>query len=138
MSVSAFSGPLIVWGQNPQTPNEYNPDLGTSLFYAGAGILDPRLPFTYQPGEAQNAPDFGWYGFSDIVSLTSVPYTSAAAAIVASANPTRATLSLVSAASATTGVYPSTTFVRSDTGVWIRSSPSMPTLRSQRPSPVAS
>lgn len=116
MSISAFSGPLIVWGQNPLSPGDYNPDLGSSLFYAGAGILDPRSPFTYMNGEAQSVPDFGWYGFSDIVTNTVVPYTSAAAAIVASANPTSATLTLVSAASATTGVYPSTTFTRSDTG----------------------
>lgn len=117
MGVSAFSGPLIVWGQNPLVPNEYNPDLGSSLLWAGAGIIDPRSPFTYYQGEAQSAPDFGWYGISDILSVIAVPYTSATAAIVTSANPTGPTLSLVSAASATTGVYPSTVFTRSDTGV---------------------
>jgi hypothetical protein len=117
MSISAFSGPLVVFGQNPLVPNEYNPDLGSSLFYAGGGILDPRTAFTYQPGEAQSAPDFGWYGFSDIVSFTGVPYTNAAAAIVASANATSATLTLVSTNSATTGVYYSSVFTRSDTGV---------------------
>ena len=116
MSVTAFSGPVIVFGQSPLVPNEYNPDLGSSLFYAGGGILDPRGPFTYLPGEAQSAQDFGWYGFSDIVSYLNVPYTNAAAAIVASANPTSATLALVTANSATTGVYYSSTFTRSDTG----------------------
>ena len=116
MSVTAFSGPVIVFGQSPLVPNEYNPDLGSSLFYAGGGILDPRIPFTYQPGEAQSAQDFGWYGFSDIVSYLNVPYTNAAAAVVTSANPTSATLALVTANSATTGVYYSSTFTRSDTG----------------------
>ena len=116
MSITAFSGPVIVFGQNPLVPNDYNPDLGSSLFYAGAGILDPRLAFTYQPGEAQSEQDFGWYGFSDIVSYLNVPYTNAAAAVVASANPTSATLALVTANSATTGVYYSSTFTRSDTG----------------------
>jgi len=117
MADTAFSGPLIVFGQNPTQPSDYNPDLGSSLFYAGGGILDPRTPFTYLPGESQAAQDFGWYGFSDIVSFTGVPYTNAAAAIVASANATSATLTLVSTNSATTGVYYSTNFVRSDTGV---------------------
>ena len=117
MSITAFSGPVIVFGQNPLVPNEYNPDLGSSLFYAGGGILDPRLAFTYLPGEAQAEPDFGWYGFSDIVTYLNVPYTNAAAAVVASANPTSATLALVTANSATTGVYYSSTFTRSDTGV---------------------
>ena len=116
MADTAFSGPLIVFGQNPVSA-EYNPDIGSSLFYAGGGILDPRGPFTYLPGEAQSAPDFGWYGFSDIVTYLNVPYTNAAAAIVASANPTSATLTLVSANSATTGVYSSSVFTRSDTGV---------------------
>ena len=116
MSITAFSGPVIVFGQSPLVPNEYNPDLGSSLFYAGGGILDPRSPFTYLPGEAQSAQDFGWYGFSDIVSYLNVPYTNAAAAVVASANPTSATLALVTANSATTGVYYSSTFIRSDTG----------------------
>jgi hypothetical protein len=115
MSITAFSGPMIVFGQNPVSA-EYNPDLGSSLFYAGGGILDPRTVFTYVPGEAQYSPDFGWYGFSDIVSYLAVPYTNAAAAIVASANPTSATLSLVSTNSATTGVYYSSVFTRSDTG----------------------
>jgi len=117
MADTAFSGPLIVFGQNPTQPSDYNPDLGSSLFYAGGGILDPRQPFTYLPGESQAAQDFGWYGFSDIVSFTGVPYTNAAAAIVASANATSATLTLVSTNSATTGVYYSSTFTRSDTGV---------------------
>ena len=122
MSVTAFSGPAIVFGQNPLVPNEYNPDIGSSLFYAGAGILDPRAAFTYQPGEAQNAPDFGWYGLSDIVTLTAVPYTSASNAIVTSANPPAAvngasTLALINANSTTTGVYYSSVFTRSDTGV---------------------
>ena len=116
MSVTAFSGPVIVFGQSPLVPNEYNPDLGSSLFYAGGGILDPRTPFTYHPGESQSAQDFGWYGFSDIVSYLNVPYTNAAAAVVTSANPTSATLALVTANSATTGVYYSSTFTRSDTG----------------------
>ena len=111
MADTAFSGPLIVFGQNPVSA-EYNPDIGSSLFYAGGGILDPRTPFTYIPGEGQAAQDFGWYGFSDIVSFIGVPYTNAAAAIVASANPTSATLSLVTTNSATTGVYYSSVFTR--------------------------
>ena len=116
MSTVAFSGPLIVFGQNPTQPADYNPDLGSSLFFAGGGILDPRGPFTYLPGESQAAQDFGWYGFSDIVSYNAVPYTNSTAAIVASANPTSATLTLVNTNSATTGVYYSSTFTRSDTG----------------------
>ena len=117
MSNTAFSGPMIVFGQNPFSPSDYNPDIGgSSLFYAGAGFLDPRLTYTYLPGEGQSALDFGWLGFDNITTLSAVPYSAAAAAIVASANPTSATLSLVTTSSSTTGVYYSTSFVRADTG----------------------
>jgi hypothetical protein len=116
MSISAFSGPAIVFGQSPFAGSEYNPDLGSSLFYAGGGILDPRTAFTYTPGQAQSADTFGWYGFSDIVSVSAVPYTSASNAIVASANPSGPSLTVVSTNSATTGVYYSSVFTRSDTG----------------------
>jgi len=117
MSNTAFSGPMVVFGQNPTSPSDYNPDIGgSSLFYAGAGFLDPRLVYTYLPGESQSSFDYGWLGFDNITTLSAVPYTAAAAAIVASANPTSATLSLVTSASSTTGVYYSTSFVRADTG----------------------
>ena len=118
MANTAFSGPVIVFGQNPTQPADYNPDIGgSSLFYAGTGILDPRAPFTFLPGEAQSAVDYGWLGVDNITTLSAVPYSAAAAAIVASANPTSATLSLVTSSSSTTGVYyNNTNFVRSDTG----------------------
>lgn len=117
MSLTAFSGPLMVFGQSPYNPNEYNPDIGgISMFNGGAGIMDPRTAYTYLPGEAQSAPDFGWLGFDNITTINAVPYTKAVGAIVASANATSATLTLVSAASTTTGVYITTTMTRADTG----------------------
>ena len=117
MANAAFSGPLVVFGQNPTQPGDYNPDIGgSSLFYAGTGILDPRQVYTYIPGEAQSAPDFGWLGVDNITTLSAVPYTASATAIVASAAATSATLTVVSSSSSTTGVYYSTSFVRADTG----------------------
>lgn len=117
MTDTVFSGPLIVYGQSPFAGAEYNPDLGSSLVWGGIAILDPRLPFSYIPGESQSAPDIGWWGIGDVMTLAAVPYTKATGAIVASANPTGPTLTLVSANSATTGVYITTTLTRSDTGV---------------------
>jgi hypothetical protein len=107
----------MVFGQNPYNPNEYNPDVGgMSMFNGGAGLMDTRTPFTYLPGEAQSAPDYGWLGFDNITTINAVPYTKAVGAVVASANATSATLTLVSASSATTGVYITTNMTRSDTG----------------------
>jgi hypothetical protein len=120
MAISAMSGPLIIYGQSPFAALEYNPDLGSSLFYSGAGILDPRQPFTYLPGEAESQPDVGWLGFDNITTLTAVTYTKAVGAISSAGSTTGSatyTLPLVTANSATTGVYVTQSFTRSDTGV---------------------
>lgn len=118
MAAAGFSGPIIVFGQNPYPGLEYNPDLAPSMFWGGVGILDPRLAFTFLPGEAQTAQDFFWAGADSITTLSIVPYTKAVAAISASANATTAALTLVSASSATTGVYITPGITRSDTGVY--------------------
>lgn len=115
MTITAFSGPVIGFGQNP-VGSEYNPDLGPSLFWGGAGLMDPRLAYAYQPGKSRSSGTFGWLGFDNITTISAVPYTKAAGAIVASANPTGATLTLVSANSATTGVYITPSITRADTG----------------------
>jgi hypothetical protein len=116
MSISAFSGPLITFGQSPFPGQEYNSDLGPSLFSVGAGILDPRLAFTYLPGQDNSSFTAGWVGFDNIMTLNAVPYTASSSAIVASANPTSATLTLVSANSATTGVSITNTLTNTATG----------------------
>lgn len=117
MAITAFSGPVVVFGQSPYPASEYNPDLSPSMFWGGTAILDPRISYTYVPGEATSAQDFGWFGNGNVTTQTIVPYTKAAGAIVASANATSATLTLVSANSATTGVFITTSMVRADTGV---------------------
>jgi len=116
MSITAFSGPAVVFGQSPYNPLEYNPELGTSAFYAGAGILDPRAPYTYLPGQNFGAFTGAFLGFDNITTLNMVPYTNSTAAVVASANPTSATLTLVSSASTTTGVSIVSQITRADTG----------------------
>lgn len=115
MAITAFSGPIFGFGQSA-SGLEYNPDLGPSLFWGGAGLIDPRLAYTYQPGRARSNGTYGWLGFDNITTISAVPYTKAAGAIVASANPTGATLTLVSANSATTGVYITPSITRADTG----------------------
>jgi len=118
MSITAFSGPLVVFGQSPYAGSEYNPDLGSSLFWGGTALLDPRLPFTYVAGEAQSAPDYGWYGVDNVTTLNVVPYTLSATAIAAAATTVAGTpMTLVSAASTTTGVAIIPSITRSDTGV---------------------
>lgn len=112
MTITANEGPFIAFGQSA-AGGEYNPNLGASLFYSGGGILDPRNGFSYQPGRNKA---YGWLGLGQTTTQDIVPYTATAGAIVASANPTGATLALVSANSTTSGVFITTSFVRSDTG----------------------
>jgi len=119
MTVSANAGPLVVYGQTPAgsgaTP-DYNPNLGPSMFYAGVGILDVRAPYGYQPGQGAAATLVA-HGMAETTVINAVPYTLAAAAVVASANPTGPALVLVSAGSATTGIGIVPSIVRADTGL---------------------
>jgi hypothetical protein len=116
MAETAFSGPLIVFGQSPYAGSEYNADIAPSMFWGGTAVLDPRLPYTYLNGESQTSPDVGWLGADCITTQNIVPYTATAGAIVASASPTGAALALVAANSATTGVYITPGITRADTG----------------------
>lgn len=120
MTVTAFTGPIIVWGQSPAGAaiTEYNPNAGPSFGFGGFGLLDTRLAWTYQPGQGAGRTVVGWAGNSNIMTLNSVPYTKAVAAVAAAANVVAATpMTLVSAASATTGVSIVTSITNALTGV---------------------
>jgi hypothetical protein len=120
MSISAFSGPMLTFGQSPYPGSEYNPEIGPSLFFGGAGILDPRTYYTYNPGQDFGAPTAGFLGVQDIVSLNIVPYTLAVAAVAAAANTVANTaMTLVSSSSATTGVAVAQSISRADTGATV-------------------
>ncbi len=117
MSISAFSGPLVSFGQSPYPGSDYNPEMGPSLFYAGAAILDPRSYYSYDPGQDFGSVTAGFLGVQDVVSLNILPYTKSATAIAAAANTTAGTvMTLVSSSSATTGVATAQSILRSDTG----------------------
>lgn len=117
MTVSAWAGPVVSFGQTP-APNEYNPQAGPSYFFGGAALLDTRYPFTYKPGQGAGRALLGWLGSSSILTANCVPYTKAVAAIAAAANVTAATaMTLVSAASATTGVSIVSSITNQLTGV---------------------
>lgn len=120
MTVTAFQGPLIPFGQSPTgtAAPEYNPNAAASLAFGGWGILDTRLYWTYKPGAGAGHSGIGWLGTSNIMTVNSVPYTKAVAAVAVAANVVLNTpMTLVSAASATTGVSIVPSVVNSATGV---------------------
>ena len=119
MSITAFSGPAIVFGQTPSAfALEYNPDLGPSMFYAGTGILDPRAPYTYIPGQSSTALTCGFLGSGDILTLNYAPFALSTSAIAAAANVVSGTaMTLVSSNSTSTGVSVGQSCTNYNTGV---------------------
>jgi len=77
MSATGFTGPIIVCRENPLvdlgTPvnvsANQNPDSGPSMFHMGSALLDPRVPYTYYAGDAQNPLGFTSAG----VAITTAP-----------------------------------------------------------------
>jgi len=120
MTTSAFAGPLVSFGQSPYSALEYNAEAGPSMFYNGSGILDPRLGFTYVPGQDFGQPICGFLGVNDIVSLNFSLVANSATSVAASALVAAATpMTLVSSSSASTGVATGVTIARSDTNALV-------------------
>ena len=89
MSITALSGPLVVFGQ--ATSGDYNPEAGPSMFNAGVGLLDGRTNTAYNPGSGAGSLTGGWLGINDITTILYVPSTLAANNIAASQTPVSGT-----------------------------------------------
>jgi hypothetical protein len=115
MSITANSGPYVAFGQSPYG-NEYNPDLGPSLFWGGVGRLDPRTNFTYLPGQASGSFTVG-FATSDVMTINYAPYALSTSAIAAAANVVSGTaMTLVSTNSTSTGVSVNASCTNFNTG----------------------
>lgn len=117
MTTTALAGPVITFGNTSGFPAD-NPNAGSSLFFGGAGLLDTRSTYGYAPGKGSTRTVAGWLGSSSILTLNVVPYSKGTGAIAAAQNAVANTaLTLVSAASATTGVSIVSSIVNQTTGV---------------------
>ena len=114
MSITANSGPYVSFGQAPFP--DYNPEAGPSLFYAGAGLLDPRPFYTYSPGQNFGAATAGFLGFTRILSVNQVPSTLSATNIATSQAPVSGTALTLTAG---TGVTGSTSITSATTGALV-------------------
>ena len=110
MGVSAYTGPVITFGQSPSsgTPPDYNPQAGPSLFYQGGGLIDPRYFYSYFPGQASSEPIYG-FGSGSVMAILQTPSTALENSIALTQSATTATvrtlvLSSVDNANVTTGV----------------------------------
>jgi hypothetical protein len=120
MSISAFSGPVISYGQNTVgNVTDYNPELGPSLFWGGVGRMDPRFPFNYEPGQSAGSFTAG-FATSDAQTLSYAPYALSTSAIAAAANVVSGTaMTLVSTNSTSTGVSVSASCINFNTGATV-------------------
>lgn len=84
MSITAFAGPVVANFPDANQSANQNPESGPSLFGSGSGLLDPRIPFSYQPGQDFGSQTRGWNGHSGILVINQVPSTLAANNIVTS------------------------------------------------------
>ena len=117
MSITAFSGPVISYGQAPFA--DYNSEIAPSLFWGGVARLDPRSNFNYVPGQSAGAFTAG-FGTSDAMTLNYAPYALSTSAIAAAANVTSGTaMTLVSTNSTSTGVSVGNTCTNFNTGATV-------------------
>lgn len=86
MSITAFTGPVLSFGETPGSTSS-NPDLGTSLFWAGIGLLDQRVIGGYSPGSDKANEALGWLGTNYIQTVNYNPSAQAANNIAASQTP---------------------------------------------------
>jgi hypothetical protein len=101
MGITAEEGPLVTFGQAVSPPNSSNPEIGPSAWIMGDMILDPRAPFTFQPGQRGSQPTYGWGTANAIPLIDQVPSAVATNNIVAAQAPTANTpLTLVSSSGA--------------------------------------
>lgn len=77
MTISAFSGPIVTFN------DPANPEAGPNLSLYGNGLLDPRTPFTYNPGQNVGAPTYGFVDAPYVNTMDQVPATIATANIAA-------------------------------------------------------
>ena len=104
MSESALSGPQIVFGQQPLQPNgqpiDYNAYAAPSLFYSGVGLLDPRYGYK---ADSTQASAIGFFGVTDITTVSAIPST-ASTTIIAAAQVATSGTKLTLASASTTGL----------------------------------
>lgn len=97
MAETGFSGPLIVYGQQPPyapgyPPPDYNGDLGPSMFGVGVGFIDPRYGYKQGgqslPQQAGNAPITAGFGgnAANLVAIDQAPSAVSTSNIAAAQN----------------------------------------------------
>ena len=112
MGITAHTGPVGAFGLG--TSLDSNAQISPSFWFMGDMILDPRLPYTYQPGQSDQQPFYGWGTAGRICLIDSIPSTLSTSAIAAAAVPSGGVVTLVSSSGA--GITTGCTIVNAATG----------------------
>lgn len=100
MAITALSGPMIVFGQDPTGSN---PDMAPSLFAGGVGIADTRPAYGYMPGQGSGQATVGFSLTTSIMTLNAVPATMSATNIATSQLPVLQQAIVLTAGTGVTG-----------------------------------
>lgn len=97
MGATQLTGPIVSGRENPSsTSADTNGQSGPATLLHGVAVLDPRVPYTYQNGQADSIPFYGHYA-TEIHAVNAVPSALSATNIAAAQVPTSGTaLTLVS------------------------------------------
>ena len=120
MGTTAWKGPLVGFGA--ASAFDPNTSRSPSLLDQGVGIMDPRVPYAYEPGKGSmngaavaDPGAFGWWGQGRIEICNQVPSTLTLNAIAAAQVPVAGTaLTLVNVTGA--GITAGVSITRADTG----------------------
>jgi hypothetical protein len=123
MSIDAHAGPIGTFRSNllgsigTGSANE-NPEAGPCFFHLGQGLLDSRVPFTYQPGQNFGAQTSMWLANSKLQCVDQVPSALSFNNIATSAQAVSGTpITLVTSSGG--GITVSTSITRADTGATV-------------------
>lgn len=89
MGITANKGPIITFGQS--LFGDANAMAGPNMWYQGDALLDPRNYLTYQPGQADDQPTFGWMSTTSMPIIDQVPSALSATNIANAATPSSGT-----------------------------------------------
>lgn len=109
MTINAVAGPDVSFA----TPNAY--ECGPDLSSFGIGVLDPRSPWNYKPGQNFGSATCAWGATSRLTTLNAIPMTLSATLIAAAAHTTGGAPMTLASANAD-GVAVGVSITRADTG----------------------
>lgn len=117
MTISALTGPVVTFPENPYGTGEanQNPESGPSLFAHAVAVLDLRQQYTYIPGQNFGKQTSGW--LSDLCQTIDQVPTTATANNIATAQTATAGTAMTLVAANTTGVTVGAVVTSATTGL---------------------